>query len=44
MGARVAARNSDLTDTGRLDEFLWSRHPDKTIDNLVAAHAAWQLR
>lgn len=77
--ARVAARNSDLTDTGRLDEFLfgaqrislqrvrgplaeaqghdcfygdghlgarcavdhflpWSRHPDNTIDNLVAAH------
>jgi HNH endonuclease len=77
--ARVAARNSDLTDTERLDEFLfgaqrislqrvrgplaeaqgrdyfygdgrlgarcavdhflpWSRHPDNTIDNLVAAH------
>ena len=79
--ARVAARNSDLVDTERLDEFLfgaqrislqrirgplteaqghtcfyctgqlstrsavdhflpWSRHPDNTIDNLVAAHAA----
>ena len=79
--ARVAARNSDLVDTDRLDEFLfgaqrislhrirgplteaqghtcfycsgrlsgrsavdhflpWSRHPDNTIDNLVAAHAA----
>jgi hypothetical protein len=77
--ARVAARNSDLVDTERLDEFLfgaqrvslqrvsgplaeaqgqecfygdgrlgarcavdhflpWSRHPDNTIDNLVAAH------
>jgi hypothetical protein len=79
--ARVAARNSDLVDAGRLDEFLfgaqrislqrirgplaeaqghdcfycagrlatrcavdhylpWSRHPDNTIDNLVAAHPA----
>jgi len=79
--ARVAARNSDLTDAERLDEFLfgaqrislqrvrgplteaqghacfycadrlstrsavdhflpWSRHPDNTIDNLVAAHSA----
>ena len=77
--ARVAARNSDLVDAERLDEFLfgaqrvslqrvrgplaeaqgrecfygdgrlgarcavdhflpWSRHPDNTIDNLVAAH------
>jgi hypothetical protein len=79
--ARVAARNSDLVDSERLDEFLfgaqrislqriqgplteaqdracfycadrlstrgavdhflpWSRHPDNTIDNLVAAHSA----
>ncbi len=79
--ARVAARNSDLVDAERLDEFLfgaqrislqrirgplaeaqghdcfycaghlgtrcavdhylpWSRHPDNTIDNLVAAHTA----
>ena len=79
--ARVAARNSDLVDAERLDEFLfgaqrislqrvhgplseaqnhtcfycdgrlttrsavdhfvpWSRHPDNTIDNLVAAHSA----
>lgn len=78
--ARVAARNSDLVDAERLDEFLfgaqrislqrirgplaetqghacfycagrltsrsavdhfvpWSRHPDNTIDNLVAAHS-----
>jgi 5-methylcytosine-specific restriction endonuclease McrA len=78
--ARVAARNADLVDTERLDEFLfgarrtsldqvrgplgevqhgrcfycaepmggswevdhflpWSRYPDNTIDNLVAAHA-----
>jgi hypothetical protein len=77
--ARVAARNADLVDTERLDEFLfgaeriglarvrgplteaqdgscfycterlstrcavdhflpWSRHPDNSIDNLVAAH------
>jgi hypothetical protein len=79
--ARVAARNSDLVDSERLDEFLfgaqrislqrirgplteaqdracfycanhlstrgavdhflpWSRHPDNTLDNLVAAHPA----
>ena len=79
--ARVAARNPDLVDAERLDEFLfgaqrisldrvrgplaesqaracfycaerllrrwdvdhflpWSRHPDNTLDNLVAAHAA----
>lgn len=79
--ARVAARNPDLTDSERLDEFLfgaqrislrrvrglladsqdkacfycadrlthrwevdhflpWSRHPDNTLDNLVAAHTA----
>jgi hypothetical protein len=79
--ARVAARNPDLVDSERLDEFLfsaqrinldrvrgpladsqdracfycadqltrrwdvdhflpWSRHPDNTLDNLVAAHAA----
>jgi len=79
--ARVAARNSDLVDAERLDEFLfgaqrislqrirgplaeaqghdcfycagrlptrcavdhylpWSRHPDNTIGNLVAAHPA----
>lgn len=79
--ARVAARNSDLVDTERLDEFLfgaqrislqrvrdplaeaqgqdcfycgdrlrsrcavdhflpWSRHPDNTLDNLVAVHPA----
>jgi hypothetical protein len=77
----VAARNSDLLDAARLDDFLfgaerislarvrgplaemqnrecfycagrlaaawdidhflpWSRHPDNTLDNLVAAHAA----
>jgi hypothetical protein len=79
--ARIAARNRDLVDAERLDEFLfgaqrislqrvrdpladaqgrdcfycagrlsrrcavdhflpWSRHPDNTIDNLVAAHPA----
>lgn len=79
--ARVAARNPDLVDAERLDEFLfgaqrisldrirgllgdaqygrcfycgtpmlarwevdhflpWARHPDNTIDNLVAAQAA----
>jgi hypothetical protein len=79
--ARVAARNPELVDAERLDEFLfgaqrinmdqvrdplaesqdracfycaermtrrwdvdhflpWSRHPDNTLDNLVAAHAA----
>lgn len=78
--SRVAARNADLVDAERLDEFLfgaqrvsltrvrgplaeaqdrdcfycagrltgswdvdhflpWSRHPDNTLDNLVAAHA-----
>jgi hypothetical protein len=79
--ARVAARNADLVDAERLEEFLfgahrislqrirgplteaqqqacfycagrlparcavdhflpWSRHPDNTLDNLVAAHPA----